>query len=134
MKVIIDTNVILSSFLTEGLAKKVFDLCIDNDDIYLSKWILNEVREILKNKFKVPEVEINRLIVFLKHIGKVIEPSGELYKNSRDTRDNPILLLADYVKANIILTGDKDLLELVHYKKTKIMNPRKYYELYGHAG
>jgi uncharacterized protein len=130
MKIVIDTNVLLSSFLTDGLAKRVFDLCIDNDEIYLSEWIFNGLKTKLENKFHVPEAEITHLIRFLKQISKIIEPKGSLYKESRDIKDNPILLLADNVKADLILTGDKDLLELINYNNTKIINPRTYYELY----
>ncbi len=129
MKIVFDTNVLLSSFLTEGLAKKVFDLCIDNDDIFLSEWILDELKMKLENKFLVPEDEIGRLIKFLKNISKIIEPKGTLYKKSRDLKDNPILLLADNIEADFIITGDKDLLELINYRNTKIINPRTYYEL-----
>ncbi len=130
MKIVIDTNVLLSSFLTDGLAKKVFDLCIDNDDIYLSEWILTELKTKLENKFHVPEDEIIRLLKFLKQISEIVEPKGLLYKKSRDIKDNPVLLLADNIEADLILTGDKDLLDLINYKNTKIINPRNYYELY----
>jgi len=44
--------------------------------------------------------------------------------------DNNVLLLSEIVKADLIITGDNDLLILKSYKNTQIIEPRKYFEDY----
>lgn len=128
MNIVFDTNVILSAFLTEGLSHKVFHSCIGKHKLYISEWILSELKDKLENKFNVPKTKILKLHNFLKKACYLVEPKGELIKESRDKKDNPILLLADYSHANLLITGDKDLLEMVKYKSIKIVNPRYYFE------
>ncbi len=130
MKVVIDTNVLLSAFLTEGLSKKVFDICLDNADVYLSEWILNELKDKLERKFKVPAETINRLTGFLKYACIIVEPVGKLNTKCRDIKDDPVLLLADNVKADFIITGDKDLLDMPEHSSLRIINPRTFYDKY----
>ncbi len=128
MNIVIDTNVILSAFLTEGLSHKVFLSCIGKHKLYISEWILFEVKDKLDKKFSIPKPKILNLLNFLKKACYLIEPKGEVIKGSRDVKDNPILLLADNINADLIITGDKDLLEMIHYKRIKIVNPRYYFE------
>jgi len=47
-----------------------------------------------------------------------------------DKDDNNILYLAQYIDADLIITGDKDLLELKIIKKSMIINPRTFMEKY----
>lgn len=128
MNIVFDTNVILSAFLTEGLSHKVFHSCIGKHKLFISDWILSELRDKLVNKFGVPKTKILKLLSFLKKVCYLIEPKGELVIESRDKKDNPVLLLADYSRADLLITGDKDLLEMVKYMKVKIVNPRYYFE------
>jgi len=129
MKIILDTNVILSAFITEGLSYKVFEICIANHNLFISNWIIKETEEKLKNKFKVKQKEIDELVLFIKNNFTVLEPKGKLPTNCRDKEDNNLLLLAEFTKSDIIITGDKDLLILNKYKKTKILTPREFYQI-----
>jgi len=130
LKVVFDTNVILSSFLTEGLSQRVFDRCLNDFEIVISEWILAEVREKLRKKFGVPSSEVKELIDFLRNNLSYIEPKGEMPRVCRDKDDNNILRLASFAKAEVIITGDKDLLILQSYLKTIILTPRQFFEKY----
>ncbi len=130
MKVIFDTNVILSSFITHGLSARVLDICIDHHKLYISAFIINEVTTKLKEKFKVNTKDINKSKEFLLNNFEVVNPRGTMPKICRDIDDNNILHLAEFIKADLIITGDKDLLVLKKYKKTLIITPRDYMEQY----
>ena len=54
MKIVLDTNVIVAAFATQGLCHAVFEFCLDQQDIVLSSDILKEVADVLKRKLKVP--------------------------------------------------------------------------------
>lgn len=130
MKVILDTNVILSAFITQGMSSRVLDICIDNHSLYISDWIVDEVIEKLRNKFKILHDEIQRVKIFLKRAFIQTHPQGDIPKICRDGDDNNILYLAEYINADVIITGDNDLLILQKHKQTEIINPRAFVEKY----
>ena len=130
MKIVFDTNVILSSFITQGLSYRVLDLCLDKHRLYISQWIIDEISGKLKRKFKIPDNEIKRVQEFISRAFVIINPDGEIPILCRDKDDNNILHLAKFIKADIIITGDKDLLDLKKFNKVKIINPRTYMEKY----
>jgi len=130
MKIVFDTNVILSAFITQGLSSRVLDICIDKHQLFISPWILNEIIEKLNKKFNTSQNEIKRVKDFLLNAFRLIQPEGEIPNLCRDKDDNNILYLAQYIDADLIITGDKDLLELKFIKKSKIINPRTFMEKY----
>jgi len=130
MKIILDTNVILSAFITQGLSSRVLEICNDKHQLFISSWIINELIGKLKSKFKIPQKEINRFKDFLLTAFRVIQPKGEIPKLCRDKDDNNILYLAQYIDADLIITGDKDLLDLKNFQNCKIINPRTFMEKY----
>lgn len=127
MKIVLDTNVILSSFLTEGIAHKIFNHCVINHSIYLSDYIVNELTRILTKKFKVKNSELNELLNFIESFLINVKPDNLIPDVCRDKNDNQILQLAEYIKADIIISGDNDLLVLKKFKNTNILSPRDFF-------
>ena len=130
MRIVFDTNVILSALITHGLSARVLDICIDKHEIFISPWIVGEVVEKLEKKFKVKISEINRTEMFLSNVFRVVKPESELPNICRDNDDNNVLQLADFVLANLIITGDKDLLILKKFHEIEIINPRDFMNKY----
>ena len=130
MKIVIDTNVILSAFLTEGITHRVFNDCIINHSIYVSEFIENELKRVLISKFEVKEKDVNELINFIDSNLSLVKPLNLIPDVCRDEADNYILQLADFIKADIIISGDKDLLTLKQFKKIRILSPRDYFNEY----
>ncbi len=130
MKIVFDTNVILSAFLTQGLSSRVLDLCLDGHRLFISEWIITETTEKLKTKFKVPASELIRTRDFLMTAFEIIEPGGPVPDLCRDRDDNNILHLAEECKADLIITGDRDLLVLKVFQNCRIIDPRTYMEEY----
>ena len=54
MKLVLDANVIIAAFATQGLCHALLELCIDQHEIMLSDEILREVARALQKKLKVP--------------------------------------------------------------------------------
>ena len=130
MRIVFDTNVILSSFLTEGIAHKIFNHCVIEYKIHVSEYILEELTRILIKKFSVNEKDMEDFINFIKSNLILTTPEISIPEICRDKKDNQILQLAEHVKADIIISGDKDLLVLKSYKKTKITSPRDFFNKY----
>lgn len=130
MKIIFDTNVLLSALTTQGLSSRVFDICLDKHNIFISDFIINEVSEKLLLKFNLPKTVHKRSIEFLCNACIKIQPKGLIPEVCRDIDDNNILYLAQHIYADLIITGDKDLLTLEKFNDTKIVNPRNFIEQY----
>jgi len=128
MKIVFDTNVLLSAFATQGLSYRVLDICLDKHKLYISKWIIDEVTEKLGSKFLVEKKIIKNVLSFIESEFILVQPTGELPNKCRDKDDNNVLHLANSCGAHLILTGDKDLLTLKTYKKIHIINPRRFME------
>lgn len=126
MKIVLDTNVLLSSYLFQGYTAEVFDHVWLNHEIILSEWILAEFREVCSRKFKIKEIEILEILNHLRAGSKVYQPKGVPPNICPDPDDDNILHIAEFSKADWILSGDSDLLKLKQFQKIEIISPREY--------
>jgi len=130
MKIVFDTNVILSALITQGLSSRVLDLCIEKHLLYISPFIIDEVTQKLKNKFNVGAVNIRKTKSFLLASFELKKPGSDIPHICRDRDDDNILALAREVGAHIIITGDRDLLDMKSFDGTGIITPREFIEKY----
>lgn len=124
MKIVLDTNMIISAILFGGNPKKVFNLCLEDDNIKgcICPELLAELLSKLKYKFELKDAEIE----IIKHMLTSRFEYILVFKKSdicRDEKDNIILDLADCSRADYLITGDADLLVLKKVKVTRIMTP-----------
>jgi putative PIN family toxin of toxin-antitoxin system len=127
VKIVFDTNVILSSFLTEGIAHRIFYHSLINHKIYISDFIKGELSKILVKKFNVKANDLAEFVTFINTNLIQEKPDNKIPDVCRDVKDNQILQLAEYVNADVIITGDKDLLVLRKHNKTIITSPRDFF-------
>ncbi len=129
MKIILDTNVIIAAFATRGLCSAVFELCLESFEVVISEFILKETYTHLECKIGLPAVQCEAVIAYLRtncSISVIDEPEAS---TCRDENDLHVLGLAGRSSAAYIVTGDKDLLELVRYKNTGIITPREFWNV-----
>jgi putative PIN family toxin of toxin-antitoxin system len=129
MRVVFDTNIFVSALVIPGsLAEKAILKIIEgNDTLLLSKEILDELLSILSTKFSRDREEISRVAVILSEMVEWVRPTQRI-RVLRDEPDNRILECALFGKADIVVTGDKEMLGLGEYGKTKIISLRAYLE------
>jgi len=60
--IIFDTNVILAAFLTHGASAEVVEHCITEHEVFISSFILREVEDKLRNKFRFPAAKVADLL------------------------------------------------------------------------
>ena len=127
MKVVFDTNIFISAFVIPGSqgGKAVLRIIEGRDVLLLSKGILDELLTVLSTKFSRDKEEISRVAVILSEIAEWVVPSEKI-KVLNDDPDNRILECAVSGNADVIVTGDKQLLRLRGYEKTKIISLKEY--------
>ena len=72
-----------------------------------------------------PKESVHELIELLDTIAEKVEISPKFFI-SRDPKDNFLLDLIEFSKANYLVTGDKDLLILNPFKSAKIITPQNF--------
>jgi len=131
MKIVIDSNVFVSSFFWGGHPREVFQRVINGlDELYIADEIIKEITSVMSsNKFYVNSNEVGAYTKIIEKYSKKIVLKNNLESISRDKNDDKILQCGLDGNVDFIVTGDKDLLVLKEYKKIKIINPRDYLEI-----
>lgn len=115
MRILIDTNILISAILWSGTPYRAYIKAVSypNKGIICTQNI-DELRRIFNRKFstKLPLME-HFLSLALESLELVQVPEATVEQEVavRDVCDRPIMRAAVYAKADIILTGDKDFLE-----------------------
>ncbi len=100
----------------------------DINQLVISKAIIDELLTMLARKFARDADELARVAVFLADLAEVVRPRGRI-DVLQDEADNRILQCARTGKADVIVTGDKAMLELGGYRNINIISLREYLEL-----
>ena len=129
MKLVLDSNVIIAAFAVRGLCHALFEYCLENHEIYLSHAIIEEIKDKLLTKIKVPKRVVTEIGSFLKINTEVIEPASIDPKFCRDKKDLIVLGTALASNSKYIITGDDDLLSLKKFKGIKIVTPRSFWKI-----
>lgn len=129
MRVIIDTNVLISALGWGGKPQEVIEYCINNNiKLVFSRDTKKELIDVLNRKrFNFLDNSLkNEFFTLLEGISKLVVPKG-INKYSRDVNDNKFLMITHH--ADYLVTGDEDLLVLEKYLGTQIVTPHKFLEI-----
>ncbi len=129
MKVILDTNVIISASVFGGISADILDFCYMNYQVYVSDIILAEFKKVLLEKMKVPLYMIEEKVKLFQENFIYAKPTNKVPDICRDKDDNNILQLCDYINADFIITGDKEFRKIEIYNSRKILSPREFWTL-----
>jgi uncharacterized protein len=128
MRIVPDTHVIIAAFAARGLCAEVFEVILSEHNVLLSKYILAEVKGNLKKKLRIPSSIIQEIIQYLLSISEIVDPDALEESACRDKNDLHILGIALSGKADLIITGDDDLLTVKKFKGIDIVSPREFWE------
>jgi putative PIN family toxin of toxin-antitoxin system len=128
MKVFLDTNVLASAAATRGLCADVLRAVFASHELVISEDVLNELKKVLKAKFRVEQRLVDDFIALLQQ-DAVLGRCGSLPKvKVQDKDDLPILGAAISANADVLVTGDKELLNLGSIENVEIVSPRQFHE------
>ncbi len=128
MKVFLDTNVLASAAATRGLCADVLREVFASQDLLISEQVLNELKRVLRSKFGVSQDLIDDFIWLLHQDTVLAQPAALPRVDLQDTDDLPILGAAIAAGADVLITGDKELLDLGHIEDLEILSPRQFWE------
>ncbi len=128
MKVVLDTNILISGIHWKGQSEKIIREWFNGKFVMVSSIpIMNELTRILK-EFKIPmgEAEIKKWENLIIEKAILVIPTKKINIVKEDPDDNKFLEAAIEGKAEYIVSQDKHLLKIKEYEGIKILNP---YEL-----
>ncbi len=131
MKVVLDTNIFISAFLRGGKPRAVLERAIEGkDNLFISRPILAELAEVLtRPKFGLDGELVERFVREIEDIAEIMTIKERIHTLCRDVDDNAIVKCAVAASAEVVVTGDEDLLSLVAYRKIRIMTASGYLDL-----
>ena len=128
MRVFLDTNVIVSATATRGLCADVFREVLLSHELIVSEPLLTELSRVLSAKFGADEEMIESVIRILKQETIFSQPLDLPDLTIRDRDDLLILASALAGRAEVLITGDKELLALGSIHTLEIISPRQFWE------
>ena len=128
MRVVLDTNVIVSALNFPGNERLVLELALRGRfDLCLSRFILEEVAGVLTRKFDWDEARTAQVLQAIENAGTVIEPPRLEEVIADGHADNRILECAVAANADYLITGDRQhLLPLGEHQGTSIVNAPRF--------
>lgn len=135
MKVVLDTNILVSGTFWKGDSSRIIEF-IENDRINLiiSQELIDEYNEVIEREEIMDKILYKNLILN-KSVQKIIQdsilvsPSEKFNYVQDDADDNKILECAYEGKADYIITKDNHLLNLKEFQGIKIITPYEFLKL-----
>lgn len=117
LKVVFDTNVYISAFISpDSKAEKAYLAAVkEKIDLYTSVSILTETARKLREKFLWDDDKITSALKHISKVATVVKPKMKIHL-LKDEPDNRVLECAKEANANLIVTGDRHLLDLKEYE------------------
>ena len=135
MKVVLDTNVLVSGTFWTGKSFEIIKLLeLKGLGLILSKELIDEYNETINSEEIIDKIENKNLIVneIIKKIiseAEIVEPSQKFEVVKGDPDDNKILECAVEGKADFIVSQDSHLLKLREFHGIRIMSPEEFLEM-----
>jgi len=135
VRVFLDTNVLVSAFATRGLCADLLRHVLAEHELITGEVLIAELRRVLRDRIKVPAAAIAAVEELLRDQIVVPKPAQPYPLPIRDTDDRWILASAVAGKADVLVTGDSDLLEMASRAPLTIVAPRDFWNtLRGSSG
>ena len=131
MRILIDTNILISGLYFHGLPKKLLrEIDLEKFNLCVNEEIISEYTDKIDNKFSKSKYILDKdlrekIFSSFKNFNKVSD-----LKICRDPDDDKFINCAIDAKAIYIVSGDNDLLTLKNFAGVEIVTAREFYEKY----
>jgi len=125
MRIVCDTNVLLSGFLFGGHCRTIIRLVSEGRiDGFISSVLIAELEGVLQRpKFSLTADQICGIIDLVRQTFVTISPRQSVAVVKDDPDDNAVLEAALAAGAEVVVSGDSHLLDLVEFLSIRILSP-----------
>ena len=128
MRVFLDTNILAAAFTTRGLCADVVRYILAEHQLITGDVILTELHDVLTRRFKLPAGTTKDILDLLRSQEVVPKPKKPSSIPIRDPDDAWVLASAIDGRCDVLVTGDRDLLDIAGSAQLPILNPRGFWE------
>lgn len=135
MRIIIDTNIFISSLFWPGHSHQIIKLAEKGKvTIYASPQIIEELFKVLKRQKFQPLLEessttITEIFEKMLDLVSLVSPNTNVKIITADSDDNKFLACALAARASFIVSGDRHQLDLGEFKNIPILTSREFLEI-----
>jgi putative PIN family toxin of toxin-antitoxin system len=130
VKIVCDTNVLISGVLFGGHARKILQLASRGVLInFLSPDILREVEDVLRrSRFGLRPDHVLEIVALFKDTFEIVIPSLRVQAVQSDPEDNHVIEAALEAGAEFIISGDNHLLKVKEWEGIRVLSPAQFIE------
>ena len=129
MRVFVDTNVWIAALIARGTCAELIEHLIADHCIWSSPFIRDEIRRVLRNKFNYSQQRIREVIEWLDDVCQFTDPVNEPPQFTPDRDDDYVLQAALDADAQVLVTGDSDLLDENRQVELTILRPADFWKI-----
>jgi len=129
VRVFLDTNVLVSAFAARGVCADVHRVVLIEHTFVTGEVVIRELTRALRSRVKLPSATVEDIEAFVREYEVVPRPKAPSPLPVRDPADRWVLASAVDARADLLVTGDRDLLEIASDAPINIVNPRAFWEL-----
>ncbi|HEX6035711.1 MAG TPA: putative toxin-antitoxin system toxin component, PIN family [Anaerolineales bacterium] len=127
MRVVIDTNIIVSAYLGGALETIIVAWRAGKFTLLVSNEIADEYHQVLRRpKFRIAYSDLDNFFAFLLDQAEFVVSSETVNIVTADATDNKFLEAALAGKADLIVSGDNHLLQLKEFRNIPIISAQEF--------
>ncbi len=129
MKLVVDTNVLVSAFLWKGTPGRLIELAGEKEcRLFTSRVLIDELAEVLQRKKLAKQVQATgftaaQMLRNYQKLATTVTARRLAQQVSRDADDDAVLACALAAQVDLIVSGDDDLLVLKQFQEIRIVTP-----------
>ncbi len=125
MRAILDTNVLISAYVFPGgTPEAVYRLALEGQlEVGTTRTLLAELGRVLAQKFDGMPDQVEAAVAQVARIAAVVEPGETVRVVTADPADDRVLEAARAFGADVIVSGDRHLLDLGTWSGIEIISP-----------
>jgi uncharacterized protein len=128
VRLVLDTNVLIAAFATEGACMRLYRHCARRHTLVSSERLIGEFEEKLVRKLKIALPEVGEIVASYRAECIILDPSPPDRPISRDPDDDWVLMTALEGRCECIVSGDADLWSLGSHDGIRIVQPREFWD------
>ena len=118
----------MAAFATRGLCADVLRTVLADHELITGDVVLGELRTVLEERIKLPASTVTEIVALLRAQEVVPKPAKPSALPMRDEDDKWIVASAVAGQADVLVTGDQDLLSVAGRSPIPIVSPRGFWD------
>jgi uncharacterized protein len=128
VRIALDSSVLIAAHISRaGVCAELLEDVLLHHELVSSEFILEELTRKLLEKFGFTAADAHQVAAFLRRVGNIVVPASLPPDVCRDPTDIPVLGTAVAGQAALLISVDRDLLDLKVWQNIPIIRPGEFW-------